>query len=103
MPSGLFLSNLVILAVSAWMGTDFAAWGWRIPFFLSIVLIGIGLWIRLGILETPVFRQMVEMDRIERTPISSLRCSQARPGGRSRPGGLRGHLQGCVRDGLDAV
>jgi metabolite-proton symporter len=68
-PSGLFLSNLVILAVSAWLGTDFAAWGWRVPFFLSIVLIGIGLWIRLGILETPVFRQLVEDKKIERAPI----------------------------------
>src|SRR5262249_37023939 len=68
-PSGLFLSNLVILLVSAWMGVDFATWGWRIPFFLSIVLIGIGLWIRLGILETPVFRQLVESELIERAPI----------------------------------
>src|SRR5271167_77263 len=58
-PSGLFLSNLVILGVSAWSGTDFATWGWRVPFFLSIILIGIGLWIRLGILETPVFRQLL--------------------------------------------
>jgi MFS family permease len=68
-PSGLFLSNLVILVVSAWSGADFAVWGWRVPFFLSIVLIGIGLWIRLGILETPVFAQLLEEKRIERTPI----------------------------------
>ena len=68
-PSGLFLSNLVILVVSAWSGADFAAWGWRVPFFLSIVLIGIGLWIRLGILETPVFAQLLEEKKIERTPI----------------------------------
>ncbi len=47
-PAGLFLSNLVILAVSAWSGPGFASWGWRVPFFLSIVLIGIGLWIRLA-------------------------------------------------------
>jgi MFS family permease len=68
-PSGLFLSNLVILIVSALTGPDFPVWGWRIPFFLSIVLIGIGLWIRLGILETPVFRQLIETKRIERTPL----------------------------------
>src|SRR6202011_2824548 len=54
-PSGLFLSNLVILAFSAWSGADFATWGWRVPFFLSIVLIAIGLWIRLRILVTPGF------------------------------------------------
>jgi len=68
-PSGLFLSNLVILAVSTWSGTAFATWGWRVPFFLSILLIGIGLWIRLGILETPVFRQLLKEDKIERAPI----------------------------------
>jgi MFS family permease len=68
-PSGLFLSNLVILVVSAWTGAEFSTWGWRVPFFLSIILIGIGLWIRLGILETPVFRTLLETRRIERTPI----------------------------------
>jgi MFS family permease len=68
-PSGLFLSNLVILIVSAWSGADFATSGWRIPFFLSIILIGVGLWIRLGILETPVFQRLVATRQIERTPI----------------------------------
>jgi MFS family permease len=77
-PSGLFLSNLVILAVSAWTGADFATWGWRVPFFLSIVLIGIGLWIRLGILETPVFRQLLETKQIERTPIIEVIKRQPR-------------------------
>src|SRR3984885_3464642 len=42
-PSGLFLANLAILGFSAWAGSDFATWGWRGPFLLSIVLIGIGL------------------------------------------------------------
>src|SRR5579859_8120901 len=77
-PSGLFLSNLVILGVSAWSGASFATWGWRVPFFLSIVLIGIGLWIRLGILETPVFRQLLEEDKIERTPIVEVIRKQPR-------------------------
>src|ERR1700688_1625163 len=54
-PSGLFLSNLVILAVSAWSGADFATWGWRVPFFLSIVLIGFGWGIGFGFLATPAF------------------------------------------------
>src|SRR5271163_1442969 len=68
-PSGLFLANLAILGSSAWSGADFVTWGRRIPFFLSVVLIGIGLWIRLGILETPVFRQLLETKKIESTPI----------------------------------
>lgn len=68
-PCGLFLSSLAILAASAVSGDQFAVWGWRIPFVLSIVLVGVGLWIRLGILETPVFRQLVDENKIERTPI----------------------------------
>ncbi len=68
-PCGLFLANLAVLALSAYAGDQFETWGWRIPFALSIVLVGIGLWIRLGILETPVFQQLVENDRIEKAPI----------------------------------
>jgi MFS family permease len=77
-PSGLFLSNLVILAVSAWLGADFATWGWRVPFILSIVLIGVGLWIRLGILETPVFQRLLEDKKIERAPIIEVFRKQPR-------------------------
>src|SRR5580692_5858348 len=68
-PAGVFLSNLVILIFSNWSGDAFVTWGWRIPFLLSIVLVGIGLWVRLGILETPVFQKLVEERKIERTPI----------------------------------
>src|SRR5207302_10949707 len=50
-PCGLFLSNLTILAISSWSGDQFMTYGWRIPFALSIILVGVGLWIRLGILE----------------------------------------------------
>ncbi|HEY5071492.1 MAG TPA: MFS transporter [Caulobacteraceae bacterium] len=77
-PLGLFLANLVILAVSAWSGPAFSSWGWRIPFFLSIGLIAVGLWIRLGILETPVFRRLVETKRIERAPIVEVIRKQPR-------------------------
>jgi hypothetical protein len=68
-PAGLFLANLSILAFSALSGDQFATWGWRVPFALSIILIGIGLWIRLGILETPVFQQLLNEDKIEKAPI----------------------------------
>ncbi|HUI17140.1 MAG TPA: MFS transporter, partial [Alphaproteobacteria bacterium] len=77
-PSGLFLANLAILAFSAWSGSDFISWGWRIPFLLSIVLIGIGIWIRLGILETPVFKKLVEDKKIERAPILEVIKKQPR-------------------------
>src|ERR1700726_800630 len=68
-PCGLFLSNLAVLAFSQLSGDQFATWGWRIPFALSIVLVGIGLWIRLGILETPVFQALLNDNKIEKTPI----------------------------------
>ncbi|MBV8449287.1 MAG: MHS family MFS transporter [Hyphomicrobiales bacterium] len=68
-PCGLFLANLAVLSVSQISGADFLTWGWRIPFLLSLILVAVGLYIRLGILETPVFTKLVAEKRIERTPI----------------------------------
>ncbi len=68
-PAGLFLANLAVLAFSEISGRQFLVWGWRIPFFLSILLVVIGLYIRLNILETPVFSRLVSENRIERTPM----------------------------------
>jgi len=68
-PAGLGLANLAVLIFSYWSGDQFLVWGWRIPFAFSIVLVGIGLWIRLRILETPVFRNLVNERKIERAPI----------------------------------
>lgn len=68
-PCGLFLANLAILAFSQMSGEQFLAWGWRVPFILSLVLVAVGLYIRLGILETPVFSRLLAERRIERTPI----------------------------------
>ena len=71
-PAGLFLANLAVLIFSQMSGDQFFAWGWRIPFALSIVLVAIGLWIRLRILETPVFRNLVAERKIERAPIMEV-------------------------------
>jgi metabolite-proton symporter len=68
-PAGLFLANLALLAFSQLAGDQFADWGWRIPFFLSIILVGVGLWIRLGIIETPTFQRVVSENRVERAPV----------------------------------
>ncbi|MFZ0608626.1 MAG: MFS transporter [Xanthobacteraceae bacterium] len=68
-PCGLLLSTGAIAIFSYWTGDQFAVWGWRIPFALSIVLVGIGLWIRLGILETPVFQKLLDEQKIENAPI----------------------------------
>jgi MFS family permease len=77
-PAGLFLSNLAVLAFSAISGDQFLTWGWRIPFLLSIVLVAVGLYIRLGILETPVFTRLVAENRIERAPVLEVIRRQPR-------------------------
>jgi metabolite-proton symporter len=68
-PCGLFLANLAVLAFSQMSGDAFLSWGWRIPFFLSLILVAVGLYIRLGIFETPVFRKLLAERKIERTPM----------------------------------
>jgi len=56
---GLFLSLLVILGTRLGLGTEaFEAWGWRIPFLVSIVLLGVSVWIRMQLSESPLFQQM---------------------------------------------
>jgi metabolite-proton symporter len=77
-PCGLFLANLAVLAFSQYSGDQFLTWGWRIPFALSIILVGIGLWIRLGILETPVFQQLLKKKKIEKAPILEVIKKQPR-------------------------
>jgi MFS family permease len=67
-PAGLFLANGAVLVFSITTGDQFLSWGWRIPFLLSIVMVGVGLWIRLGILETPVFQRLLDEDRVARAP-----------------------------------
>src|SRR6266478_4738055 len=76
-PAGLFLANLAVLFFSWFSGDQFLVWGWRIPFLLSIVMVGIGLWIRLGITETPVFQKVLDEERIERVPV--LRVLKRQP------------------------
>jgi MFS family permease len=68
---GLFLSLLVILGVRNGMGEkDFAEWGWRIPFLLSIVLLGISVWIRLSLNESPAFQKMKAEGKTSKAPLA---------------------------------
>jgi len=71
-PCGLFLANLAVLAFSQMSGEQFLAWGWRIPFALSLILVGVGLYIRLGILETPIFAKLVAERKVERAPMLAV-------------------------------
>jgi len=77
-PAGLFIANLAVLAFSQMSGDQFLAWGWRIPFALSIVLVAIGLYIRLNILETPIFQRLVAEKKVERAPMTEVIKRQPR-------------------------
>ena len=77
-PAGLLLANLAVFVFRAWSGDQFLVWGWRIPFLLSIVMVAIGLYIRLGILETPAFRRIVAEERVERVPVLEVIKRQPR-------------------------
>src|SRR5256714_2395762 len=68
-PIGLILGNGALLAFSRLTRPAFLSTGWRIPFLLSLVLVAIGLYIRLGIAETPIFRRLVAEKKIERQPV----------------------------------
>src|ERR1700742_2674707 len=68
---GLFLSLLVILFTRSAIGeADFAAWGWRIPFLVSVLLLGISVWIRLRLNESPVFQKMKDEGKSSKAPLT---------------------------------
>ena len=68
---GLFLSLLVILGVRTWVGEDaFKAWGWRVPFLISFVLLMVSIWIRMKLNESPLFQQMKAEGKNSKAPIS---------------------------------
>jgi len=68
-PMGLLLSTGVVRLMSSWTGDSFDTWGWRIPFLLSIVLVGVGLYVRLRVMESPEFAAVKEEKRVIRQPL----------------------------------
>ncbi len=72
-PVGFIAANGLFLLLGLMMTpADFLAWGWRIPFVLSIVLVGLGLWVRLKIAETPAFAQVLEEGPPPAVPMGEL-------------------------------
>lgn len=69
--SGLVLSLVVILSTRLAMTPEaFSAWGWRVPFLASAILLGISVWVRMRLQESPVFRRMKSEQRLSRAPLS---------------------------------
>jgi MFS family permease len=78
-PIGLLLSTLAVRLVSQWTGPDaFDDWGWRIPFLLSVVLVGIGFYVRLAVLETPAFARVRQQNTVVRQPVLEVIKTQPR-------------------------
>ena len=72
-PGGLILANLVFLAVSSAVGRDaFLAWGWRVPFLASAIMVVIGLVIRFKVAESPDFERMKRAGERERMPLVTV-------------------------------
>ena len=68
---GLFLSLLVILFTRSALGEpEFAAWGWRIPFLVSVLLLGVSVWIRLRLNESPIFQKMKDEGKGSKAPLT---------------------------------
>jgi hypothetical protein len=68
---GLFMALLIILGIRTWQGEEvFGAWGWRIPFLLSVVLLAVSIWIRLQLEESPVFAKMKAEGKGSKAPLT---------------------------------
>ncbi|QQP95089.1 MFS transporter [Lysobacter enzymogenes] len=68
---GLFLSLLVIWSCRNYLGKEeFESWGWRIPFWVSVVLLGVSVWIRMQLAESPLFQQMKAEGKTSKAPIT---------------------------------
>lgn len=71
-PFGLLLANGALAFFNWFSGDAFLTWGWRVPFLLSLLLVGVGLYIRLGVTETPVFERMKETKALEPMPVVAV-------------------------------
>jgi metabolite-proton symporter len=92
-PIGLILGTVAMSSVATASGDAFKNWGWRLPFLFSLVLVGIGLWVRLRVMETPMFAEIVERQEVAKVPVAEvlrrhpkeiilsafLRCSEQMP------------------------
>src|SRR6266568_4646216 len=77
-PLGLLLSTGMVKLMSGATGASFDTWGWRVPFLASIVLVGIGLYVRLRVLESPAFSQVKRENAIVRLPVWQVLKEQPR-------------------------
>ncbi|NUR84547.1 MAG: MHS family MFS transporter, partial [Nonomuraea sp.] len=68
-PIGLILGTGAMTLLATTTGDTFREWGWRVPFLASLVLVAVGLWVRLKVLETPMFARVLERRQVARLPV----------------------------------
>jgi MFS family permease len=92
-PIGLIIGTVLMSAVASASGDAFTTWAWRLPFLFSLVLVAIGLWVRIRVMETPLFAELVERQEVAKVPVAEvikrhpkeivlsalLRCSEQMP------------------------
>lgn len=79
-PIGFIVANVLFLVLASGMSDEtFAAWGWRVPFLASAVLVIIGLYVRVKLVETPAFQKVVEEGEVAKLPLARVFVSSWRP------------------------
>ncbi|GAA1488496.1 MFS transporter [Brachybacterium sacelli] len=79
-PLGFILSNLLFVVLSLQLTPEqFASWGWRLPFLLSSILVAVGLWVRLKLMESPAFQKVIDEERVAAVPIARIVRTAWRP------------------------
>jgi MFS family permease len=79
-PIGFIIANVIFLLASyALSPADFLAWGWRVPFLLSAVMVVIGLYVRLKLIETPAFTKVLESNEVAKLPLARVFKTSSRP------------------------
>lgn len=77
-PLGLLLSTLLVQVMSTATGPDFEEWGWRVPFLVSLLLVGVGLYVRLRVLESPEFAEVRKREDVVKRPVTEVLRTQWR-------------------------
>jgi MFS family permease len=77
-PLGLLLSTLLVQVTSTATGPDFETWGWRVPFLVSLLLVGVGLYVRLRVLESPEFAAVRQREDVVKRPLAEVLRTQWR-------------------------
>lgn len=88
-PTGAVLGTFIMGAFSSLPNDQFLAWGWRVPFLLSFVLLGVGMFVRLKVSESPIFKAVLEQEKREQSKGSQPRGAQGSGSGAAGPAPVR--------------